>query len=277
MPNIHYLNGHWVYDSDLKISAFDLSFLRGFGVFDFLRTYNRKPFRLADHLDRLFNSAKILGIKIGKTKKEIERIVLAGIKKNLAGELNIRLVVTGGVGPDSITPGQPSLIVMFTPVVAYPKRYYTKGVKVITYQAQRLLPQAKSLNYLEGIIALQKAKKEKAVEAVYTAYGKIFEGVTSNFFAVINGKLVTPKNEILPGVTKKVVLSIAKRLKIGVEEREIKLSEIKNFQEAFLSASNKEIMPVVRIDETIVGNGRVGKITQRLMKEFRQMTLGEVI
>jgi len=277
MPNIHYLNDNWVDDEGLKISAFDLSFLRGFGVFDFLRTYNRKPFRLTDHLDRLFNSAKILGIKIGKTKKEIERIVLAGIKKNLAGELNIRLVVTGGVGPDSITPGKPSLIVMFTPVVAYPKKYYTKGVKVITYPAQRLLPQAKSLNYLEGIIALQKAKKEKAVEAVYTAYGKIFEGVTSNFFAVINGKLVTPKNEILPGVTKKVVLSIAKRLKIGVEEREIKLSEIKNFQEAFLSASNKEIMPVVRIDETIVGNGRVGKITQRLMKEFRQMTLGEVI
>lgn len=269
MDFFHYLNGRWVDSQNLKISAFDLSLLRGFGVFDFLRTYNRKPFLLKDHLDRLFNSAKILGIKIPKIKKEIEKIVFEGIKKNPKAELNIRLLVTGGIGPDSVTPGQPSLIVIFTEAVDYPKEYYQKGVKVITYPAERIFPKAKSLNYLAGIVALQKAKKQKAVEAIYIdKNGRILEGTTSNFFAVINNQLVTPKEEILFGITRKVVINLAKKLKIPVKEEDLYLSQIKNFSEAFLTASNKEIMPVVRVDNKMIGNGRVGEITKRLMKEF---------
>lgn len=274
MDFFHYLNGRWVDSQNLKISAFDLSVLRGFGVFDFLRTYHRKPFLLKDHLDRLFNSAKILGIKIPKTKKEIEKIVFEGIKKNPKEELNIRLLVTGGIGLDSVTPGQPSLIVIFTEVVEYPKEYYQKGVKVITYPAERIFPTVKSLNYLSGIVALQKAKKEKAVEAIYIdKNGRILEGTTSNFFAVINDQLITPKEEILFGITRKVVIDLAKKLKIPVKEENLYLSQIKNFSEAFITASNKEIMPVVRIDENItIGSGQVGKITKKLMEEFWRLT-----
>lgn len=274
MKNIHYLNGNWVYDEDLKISVFDLSVLRGFGVFDFLRTYHRRLFMLKDHLDRLFNSAKILGIKVPKTKREIEKMVFEGIKKNRGRDFNIRIIVTGGVGPNSVTPGNSSLIVMFTQAIDYPKEYYVKGVKVITYKTKRTFPKAKSLNYLTGITVLQKAKKEKAIEAIYIAEGKIYEGTTSNFFAVINSKLVTPKRDILLGITREIVLNLAKRLKIKVVERGLKLSEIKNFQEAFITASNKEIMPVTKIDDYIVGNGRVGEISKLLMREFGKITRG---
>lgn len=192
MKNFHYLDGRWVDSKNLKISVFDLSVLRGFGVFDFLRTYNSRPFRLKEHIDRLFNSAKILGINIGKTKKEIEKLVLTGIKKNRKGELNIRIVVTGGVGPDSLTQGKPSIIIAFTPAIDYPAEYYQKGVKIVSFKTKRVLPAAKSLNYQMGILALQKSKKQKAVEAIYIdEKGKIYEGTTSNFFAVINDKFRT--------------------------------------------------------------------------------------
>src|SRR4030042_6036267 len=146
MMEIHYFDGQWLKSDELKISVFDLSVLRGFGVFDFLRTYHRRPFRLEDHVDRLFNSTKVLGLKVPLTKKEIGRLVEEGIKKNPhLTDLNVRIVVTGGVGPDSTIPGKPSLIIIFSQAVDYPADYYKKGIRVITFQAKRTLPQAKSL------------------------------------------------------------------------------------------------------------------------------------
>lgn len=270
MSNLHYFNHQWVSSSELKISVFDLAVLRGYGVFDFLRTYNRKPFMLDDHLNRLFNSAKNIGIKPPKTKKEIKEIILSGIEKNPGSELNIRILITGGVGPDSITPGRPSLIVIFTAAINFPKEYYQKGIKVITFPAGRVYSVVKSLNYLTGVIALQKAKKEGALEAIYVNDDShILEGTTSNFFAVIDNQLITPKKEVLFGITRKVVINLAKKLKIPVKEENIFLSQIKNFSEAFITASNKEIMPVVKIDDKIIGKGKVGKITQKLIREFQ--------
>lgn len=272
MNNLHYFNHQWVSSSELKISVFDLAVLRGYGVFDFLRTYNRKSFMLDDHLNRLFNSAKNIGIKPPKTKKEIKEIILSGIEKNPGGELNIRILITGGVGPDSITPGRPSLIVIFTPAINFPKEYYQKGVKVITFPAGRVYSVVKSLNYLTGVIALKKAKKEGAVEAIYVNdYGQILEGTTSNFFAVIDNQLITPKKEILFGITRKVVINLAKNLKIPVKEENIFLSQIKNFSEAFITASNKEIMPVIKIDKNLIAGGQVGIITKKLMFDFHRL------
>lgn len=227
---------------------------------------------LDDHLNRLFNSAKNIGIKPPKTKKEIKEIILSGIEKNPGGELNIRILITGGVGPDSITPGRPSLIVIFTPAINFPKEYYQKGVKVITFPAGRVYSVVKSLNYLTGVIALKKAKKEGAVEAIYVNdYGQILEGTTSNFFAVIDNQLITPKKEILFGITRKVVINLAKNLKIPVKEENIFLSQIKNFSEAFITASNKEIMPVIKIDKNLIAGGQVGIITKKLMFDFHRL------
>lgn len=266
---MHYLNGDWVEEKDLKISAFDLSVIRGFGVFDFLRTYNRKPFLLEPHIDRFFNSAKELGIVLPKSKEEIAAIVAEGIAKNSLSDFNIRMVATGGVGPDGVTPGTPSLIVMFTEAHDYPAHFYEKGVKVITYPHLRTFPTAKTLNYLAAIVALQMARNNDAIEAVYTDNAlRILEGTTSNFFAVLNGRLVTPKNDILIGITRGVVLELAHELGVTVEEREISTSEIPTFQEAFITASNKEVMPVVMIDEVTIGDGVVGQITQSIRKRY---------
>lgn len=275
MKLVQYLNGKWVKDENLKISAYDVSVLRGFGIFDFLRTYRQQPFMLKEHVQRLFNSAKALDIKLPWTKEEIVQIVLEGIHKNrkLTEDFNIRIVVTGGVGVDSVTPGNPSLIVMFAPVADFPKSYFTDGVKIITYPAKRVIAEAKSLNYLIGILALQKAKKENAVEAVYVdEKGKLYEGTTSNFFAVVGKTLITPKDEVLIGITRQVLVKLVKKHGIKLAERDLFYKDVPKFKEAFLTASNKEVMPVVKIDAKKVGNGKVGPITKKIMEEFKILT-----
>ena len=228
---------------------------------------------LDEHINRFFNSAEILGIKPIKTKREIEKIILDGIKKNHFENTNIKIIQTGGASDDGVTPnGKHSFIVMFTPATVYPKEYYTKGVKLITFPMGRIYTAAKSLNYMAGVIALTKAKKEKAVEALYIGQGKIYECVTANFFAVINNQLTTAKKDILIGVTRNVVIELAKKLGIKVAERDLYLKELPQFQEAFITASNKEIMPVVEINNKVINDRKVGKITKRIMKEFDRLT-----
>jgi branched-chain amino acid aminotransferase len=270
---MHYLNNGWVDKDNLVISAFDLSITRGFGVFDFLRTYHSKPFFLKDHIKRFNNSLKILGMKSVKTDQEITNIVLQGIKKNGFKETNIKIVQTGGFSDDGITPnGTHSFVAMFTPATIYPKEYYQKGVKIITWPMGRIYTAAKSLNYMAGVLALIQAKKQGALEALYVDQKHIYECVTSNFYAVIKGKIVTDRKNILMGITRKVVLSLAKKLGIKVVERTLLIKEILSFDEAFLSASNKEVMPVVQIDKTIIGNGKPGPITKKIMQAFRIFT-----
>jgi len=269
----HYLNNQWVKTDDLKISAFDLAIVRGFGVFDFLRTYNKKPFLLEEHLDRFFNSLKILEMKSVKTKKEIKKIVEEGIMKNNFPETNIKIIQTGGESDDGISPkGKYNFIVMFTPAITYPKSYFQNGTKVITYPFFRFFPRVKSLNYLVGVLAVKKAKKQKAVEALYVDDKKIYEGVTSNFFAVIEEKIVTPKDNILIGITRQIVIKLAKKLDLKIEERPLFLKEIPYFSEAFITSSTRGIMPVVAIDNQKINGGKLGKITKILMKEFKNLT-----
>ena len=273
---IHYLDGKWLEDDQLKISAFDITVLRGFGVFDFLRTYKKKPFRLEDHLNRLNNSANELLISVPASNSELTDIIHEGIKLNTkeTAEFNIRIVVTGGVSEDSISVGKGSLIVIFAPGHDYPEEHYSKGVKVATFPVSRHIPQAKSINYMAGVKALAKARKQSAIELIHIDNsGNMYEGMTSNFFAVINGKLTTAREGILEGITKKVILDeLVPKLGIEINERFPTLSEIPSFSEAFVTASNKEVMPIHHIDDHQVGNGLVGPITTKLITEFRKIT-----
>lgn len=265
----HYLNNKWVKENNLTISAFDLSVTRGFGVFDFLRTYHNRPFMLKEHIDRFFNSLKILKMKSILTRKEIEAIIKKGIEKNHFSETNIKIIQTGGSSKDGITPnGIHSFIIMFTPTTKYPFSYFHKGIKLITFPMGRIYTDAKSLNYMAGVLALQEAKKQKAGEALYVDSKYVYECVAANFYGVKKGVLITAKKQILMGVTRKIILKLAKKLSIPIEERSIRKQELKTFTEAFISASNKEIMPVVQIDSMRIGTGKPGPITKKIMKEF---------
>ncbi len=275
---MHIVNGTLVNDSGLLISARDIGFLRGYGVFDFLITYQGgKPFHLMNHIDRLRNSASSLGIEIPYSQQEIADWANTALKMNEDGnEKAIRMVVTGGIGPDSITPSEshPTILIMIEPLVPFPTVCYEEGAGIMIAEFTRYLPEAKSLNYIEGVKRMQEARRQNYIEVVYHNSKQVFEGATSNIFACIDGCLYTPKTNILKGITRKIVLASLK-LPFAVEEKDFSLAELMKASEVFLSASNKEIMPITRINKTPVGDGKVGRFTKETMIRFREYTSSE--
>ncbi len=271
--NTYYIDGNFVKEDQAVISVNDMIVLRGFGVFDFLRTYNKKPFFLEDHIKRLQKSAELIGLAVPWSKEEIADIVLQTLERNDHEEYNIRLVVTGGISHDSITPeGNSKLMVMVSQIHKLPPEWYTDGVKIVTGQVERCIPGAKTTTYLQAVLALREARAKEAIEAIYMdPNGRLLEGTTTNLFLYINEKLVTPSSDILPGITRQVLLDILSD-KFDIEIRDVNKKELKNAQEAFLSASNKEIVPVTQIDDLILNNGKIGPQTQKIMQIFHEFT-----
>ncbi len=273
MGDIYYIDGEFVKDSEAVISVNDMAVLRGFGIFDFLRTYGGKPFFLEDHIKRLENSGNMIGVHLPNTNHEIYDIVMETLKKNDHDEYNIRIVVTGGNSPDSITPQETSrLLVMITGLHPLPKEWYTDGVTVITSHLERYMHGAKSTTYMPAVQVLKNARAQSAIESIYVDRDKrVLEGTTSNFFAFINNKLVTADEGILPGITRQVLLEILKD-EFEIEVRDIHIDELKTAEEAFITASNKEIVPVTKIDSLVLSNNMPGPKTKRIMEIFREYT-----
>ena len=181
----YYVDGKYVPADQAVIPVNDLALLRGYGVFDFLRTHDGSPFLLQEHLSRLKDSAQKIGLRFPWTLNEVAKIVMNTIQKNHYKDATVRILVTGGPSKDFITPdGQPRLIVIVSPVSGLPESWYLEGIKVIILPFERTNPGAKSINYLDATMALSKAKEQGAVEAIYMdSAGFIKEGTTSNLFA----------------------------------------------------------------------------------------------
>ncbi len=270
---ISYVNGEFLPKSQAVISIFDLGLLRGFGVFDFTRTYNRIPFKLQGHLERLQKSARIIDLDFPWDTQELTSLISETLSRNPGGEKGIRIIVTGGEGADSLTLGdEPSLIISITPEIKYPKEYFTEGVKVITFSGKREIPDAKTLNYIQGVKALKRARKEAAHEAIYTTNDKLYECVVCSFFAVKENTVITADSDVLDGITRKTILEIINE-KIPIEYRFVTVSDIPSLDEAFLSSSFHEVMPITTIDKTKIGNGKPGPIAKEIMNLFREYTL----
>jgi len=270
---ICYLNGKYVAFDQACLPLNDLGIVRGYGVFDFMRTYNGVPFKLREHVQRLQKSAKIIGLSLPWPTEELEAIAQDTLGRNNFPEANIRIVVTGGSSSDFITPlGQPSLMIIITPASEYPREYYEQGVKAIAVQIERLLPTAKSLNYISAIGALQEAKLTNAVEALYVnQQGHVLEGTTTNFFVFRDSQIITPKDNILNGITREVIFELAKD-RFEIVEQPIYYNDLSSFDEAFITATNKEIMPIVQVDELHISKGKPGENTQLLMNLFYEYT-----
>ncbi len=271
---IFYVDGEFVSSDDAVISLNDMIVLRGYGIFDFLRTYNRRPFHLKEHIDRLENSGKLIGIELPETKERIFEIVMETLQKNEHNkESNVRLIVSGGISPDSVTPqGNGKLIVMVTPKLSLPDWWYRDGAKIITSPTERCIPGAKSTNYMAAVMALKESKQKDAIESIYVdREGNMLEGTTTNLFVFIGSKLVTPRKDILPGITRQVMLELLKD-EFDIEQRDVKKSEMGSFEEVFITASNKEVVPVIQIDDKIIGSGKVGPRVQRVLDLFKKYT-----
>lgn len=273
--DVYYVDGQFVEDDKAVISVKDIVVLRGFGVFDFLITYNRRPFYLKEHVRRLENSAGKIGLKLNHSGEEICEVVEETIRRNgHHRESNIRIVYTGGISSDGVTPqGNGKLMVMVTPKLELPDWWYSDGAKIVTAEIERFIPGAKSTNYLTAVWALERAHAMDAIESIYVDRdNRLLEGTTTNFFGVKDGKIVTAKlDNILPGVTRSVLVKLLDG-KFDLEERDIDRGELDTLDEVFISASNKEIVPIIQVDDVRIGNGKPGEVTREVMRLFREYT-----
>jgi branched-chain amino acid aminotransferase len=269
---IYYINGKFFKKSKAIISVNDLGFLRGYGVFDFFITYNNRPFLLKDHLDRLRKSAKLIGLEVPWSNLTLEKLIISTIAKNKhLKEKSVKIIVSGGSSSDGIKPNlKPTLAILVNKRHKLPKKYYENGVKVITVDIHREIPDAKTLNYTNAVYSMIKAGRMGALEAIYVDRKKdiVMEGTTSNLFLVKNNSIFTPESDILSGVTRNVVIKLAKR-KNRVKVKRINFNQLFSAEEVFITASNKEILPVVQIDMRKIGDGKPGVVTKNLIKEFQ--------
>jgi branched-chain amino acid aminotransferase len=268
--DIYYVDGEFVPADRAVIPVDDLAVLRGLGAFELLRTYNGLPFALAEHLERLQHSVHEMGLSLPWRRDELTRIVLETLQRNQAhapSESNIRIIVTAGSSPDFMTPqAKPRLLVLVSEMPRQPESWYTEGVKITTTASRRILPGAKSINYLAATLALQKARAQGAVESVYVDHrGLVYEGTTSNVFVFKDDRLMTPGRQILSGITRGFILELAKDL-FEVTVRDVSLTELKGADEVFITGTNKGVVPVVQVDEATIGSGRPGRHTQILIQ-----------
>jgi branched-chain amino acid aminotransferase len=279
-----YVNGKLYEKDQARISVFDHGLLYGDGVFEGIRSYSRLVFKLKEHIDRLYESAHTLMLKIHLTKQEMMDAVIRTLKANGLDDAYIRLVVTRGEGDLGLDPrkctGHPTVIIITDKITLYPEKFYKEGLEIITVPTVRNLPEAlnpqiKSLNYLNNILAKIEAVNSGCAEAIMLdSLGYVAECTGDNIFVVKHGELFTPPQCMgtLRGITRDAVLEIASRKKVGAHEHVITRHEVFNADECFLTGTAAEIIPVVKVDGRRIGTGVPGKLTLSLMKEFHAVT-----
>jgi branched-chain amino acid aminotransferase len=276
-----FLNGNFVSKEEAKVSVFDHGFLYGDGGFEGIRAYHRCVFRLKEHIDRLYETAHTLMIAIPMSRQEMIDAVVETLKRNQIDDGYIRLIITRGVGDLGLDPkkchGQPSIIIIADKIVLYPKEFYENGMEIITVPTVRnhpdaLNPQLKSLNYLNNILAKIEAGNAGFNEAIMMdADGYVAECTGDNIFIVKNGKMLTPMEGRLKGITLGAVIDLAEKEKIFVEEAWLTRHEIYNADECFLTGTAAEIVPIVKVDGRVIGTGKPGPLTLKLLARFQDL------
>lgn len=277
-----YINGKFVSRKDAKVSVFDHGFLYGDGAFEGIRSYKRRVFKLQEHMDRLYETAHTLMIQVPLTKKQMMGAVVATLKENDLSDAYIRVIVTRGEGDLGLDPrkcyGKPNVIIITDKITLYAKELYNKGMEIITVPTVRNYPEAlnprlKSLNYLNNVLAKIEANNAGYAEAIMLDHqGYVAECTGDNIFIVKNGTLSTPSHGRLKGITLDTVITLARNSKITTEERFITRHEIYTADECFLTGTAAEIIPVVNVDGRVIGSGKPGKTTLKMMAMFKALT-----
>lgn len=264
-----YLNGKILPHEKALVRADDIGLSRAFGVYDGIMTYGGKPFEIGMHFKRLSRSAKRMGLRVPVTQNELEKIIITLAKKNHFKQPIVRVLLTGGTTLRGIDfdAKKPTFIVLLEELSQPKSADYKKGVRVITHEFQRQIPEAKTINYITAVRLQSAMRKARAIEAIYTKDGKALEATTSNLFIVKRRVLITPKENILNGITRQVVLKLAKGA-YKIEERSVSLRELYGADEVFLTSSFKEVLPVTRVDGKKIGKGVVGAVTKDLAERF---------
>jgi branched-chain amino acid aminotransferase len=279
-----YIAGKFVPQEDAKISVFDHGLLYGDGVFEGLRAYGGKVFRLEQHIERLYESARAIWLEIPMSHEEMCDAVNEAVRINKLEDGYIRLVVTRGTGTLGLDPNRcsnPQVIIIADVISLYPKELYEKGLEIVTVSVQRNHPAAlsariKSLNYLNNILAKIEGLQAGCIEALMLNHkGEVAECTGDNIFLVHKGVLLTPSLEagILAGVTREAVIEVAHDADVEVREGPLIKHDVYIADECFLTGTAAEIVPVVKVDSRVIGSGKPGPITRDLEKRFKKLTL----
>jgi branched-chain amino acid aminotransferase len=278
-----YIDGKFYSEANAKVSVFDHGLLYGDGIFEGIRFYNGRVFRLEEHLERLWDSARSICLEIPMTRQEMAEAVLETIRQNRLRDGYIRLVVTRGVGNLGLNPEQcknPSVIIIAATIALYHEDFYRKGLSVVTVATRRtspasLNPAVKSLNYLNNVMARIEANLAGADEALMlNDAGNVAECTADNVFVVKHGQIFTPPITAgaLRGITRSLVFEIGAELSVKVVEANITRHDVFVADECFLTGTAAEIVPVVKADGRSIGDGKPGAITTRIMARFREIT-----
>jgi branched-chain amino acid aminotransferase len=279
MTEIVYLNGKLIPHHQAAISITDYGFLYGYGLFETMRAYNGEVFRLEDHLRRLSASAKILGLAV-KTG-ELKSAVAGTIRANRLASARVRLAISAGEGEMNADPGtcqSPTVLILAQKYTPYPQSVYERGLRAVVSSIRRntgsTLARLKSASYLESILARQEARRAGAEEAIcLNDKGLLAEASMSNIFIVSEGLLRTPGRDsgLLAGITRGIVLELASKLGIPTREEDIRPEELFEAEEAFLTNSLIEVMPLTEVDRRKIGSGKRGAVTGGLLKAYRKL------
>lgn len=278
-----YINGRFVPQEDATISVFDHGLLYGDGVFEGLRVYHGRVFRLREHIRRLYESAKAIWLEIPLDFDEMCDAVNEAVRVNKLVDGYVRLVVTRGVGTLGLDPNRcshPQVIVIADKIELYPPELYEKGLEIVTVSVQRnhpaaLSPRIKSLNYLNNILAKIEGLQAGCIEALMLNHkGEVAECTGDNIFLVRAGVLYTPPLEagILAGITRDAVIELARGANIPVRETPLTKHDVYIADEVFLTGTAAEVIPVVKVDSRTIGNGTPGPITRDLERRFKKLT-----
>jgi branched-chain amino acid aminotransferase len=278
-----YIDGKYYDEKNAKISVFDHGLLYGDGVFEGIRAYNGRVFKLIEHIERLFYSAKAILLEIPMSPKELIAAVVQSCRRNDIRDGYIRLVVTRGIGTLGLNPNKcknPSVIIIADRIQLYPPELYKRGLEIITVATTRNLhsalnPAIKSLNYLNNILAKIEALNGGCEEAIMlNADGYVAECTGDNIFIVKGGQLLTPPLSAgaLYGITRGTVMALGRESGLAVSEPNLTRYDLFNAEECFLTGTGAEIIAVVKIDGRVIGKGKPGRVTEGLIGRYRDLT-----
>lgn len=279
-----WLDGKLVDESEAKVSVFDHGLLYGDGVFEGIRIYNGRIFRLEEHIQRLFDSSRAIVLDVPWTQEEICKFTCETVAANNLTDGYIRLVITRGPGELGLNPylcPKPSMFIIAASIKLYPDETYKNGLAIITCATRRpapaaLMPQVKSLNYLNNIMAKVEAIQANALEAVMlNEQGYVAECTGDNLFLMKNGTLVTPliSDGALDGITRAVIIELAEQLEVPFKERSLTRYDVFTADECFLTGTAAEVIPVVALDRRVIGTGKPGPFTARFLEAFHRLAM----
>lgn len=253
------------------IHVSDLATQRGYGIFDFFKVVNSKPLFIEDYLDRFFKSAEIMRLPVSLSREELKRVIHELLQKNGIADAGIKMILTGGYSSDGYEIAKPNLIITQHTLTMPGPAVFEKGIKVITHEYVRDIPNVKTINYIMGIWLQQKVKEQQAADVLYHMNGLVSEFPRCNLFIVNeNDEVITPVNRVLWGITRKNILKLNGKPYV-VCEAEVSVDEVYAAKEVFLTSTTKRILPIVQVDDKVIGDGKPGRVSLSILSQLVEL------